>query len=97
MGGGNGGEGIAGEGIVAVSTLKATGGNTVGENDAAMGAPGNAGTALIRRSWFQRLLRLNQRAEREVNPGSSEYSVYEENAGGGSGSDGDKDRFRQRF
>ena len=46
MGGGDGGAGIAGKGVVTVSKLKATGGNTVGENDAAMGDPGKAGNGI---------------------------------------------------
>lgn len=90
MGGGNGGAGIAGEGIVAVSTLKATGGNTVGENDAAMGAPGNAGNGIDPKVLVSKATRVESKGGTGVNPGSSEYSVYEENAGGGSGSDGDK-------
>lgn len=90
MGGGNGGAGIAGEGIVAVSTLKATGGNTVGENDAAMGAPGNAGNGIDPKVLVSKATQVESKGGTGVNPGSSEYSVYEENAGGGSGSDGDK-------
>ena len=90
MGGGNGGAGIAGEGIVAVSTLKATGGNTVGENDAAMGAPGNAGNGIDPKVLVSKATRVESKGGTGVNPGSGEYSVYEENAGGGSGSDGDK-------
>ena len=91
MGGGNGGAGIAGEGIVAVSELKATGGNTVGENDAAMGAPGNAGNGIDPKVLVSKATRVESKGGTGVNPGSSEYSVYEENAGGGSGSNGDKD------
>lgn len=87
---GNGGAGIAGEGIVAVSTLKATGGNTVGENDAAMGAPGNAGNGIDPKVLVSKATQVESKGGTGVNPGSSEYSVYEENAGGGSGSDGDK-------
>lgn len=90
MGGGNGGAGIAGEGIVAVSTLKATGGNTVGENDAAMGAPGNAGNGIDPKVLVSKATRVESKGGTGVNPGSGEYSVCEENAGGGSGSDGDK-------
>ena len=90
MGGGNGGAGIAGEGIVAVSTLKATGGNTVGENDAAMGAPGNAGNGIDPKVLVSKATRVESKGGTGVNPGSGEYSDYEENAGGGSGSDGDK-------
>ena len=90
MGGGNGGAGIAGEGIVAVSTLKATGGNTVGENDAAMGAPGNAGNGIDPKVLVSKATQVESKGGTGVNPGSGEYSVYEENAGGGSGSDGDK-------
>ena len=90
MGGGNGGAGIAGEGIVAVSTLKATGGNTVGENDAAMGAPGNAGNGIDPKVLVSKATRVESKGGTGVNPGSGEYSVYEENAGDGSGSDGDK-------
>lgn len=90
MGGGNGGAGIAGEGIVAVSALKATGGNTAGENDAAMGAPGNAGNGIDPKVLVSKATRVESKGGTGVNPGSSEYSVYEENAGGGSGSDGDK-------
>ena len=90
MGGGNGGAGIAGEGIVAVSTLKATGGNTVGENDAAMGAPGNAGNGIDPKVLVSKATRVESKGGTGVNPGSGEYSVYEENVGGGSGSDGDK-------
>ena len=90
MGGGNGGAGIAGEGIVAVSTLKATGGNTVGENDAAMGAPGNAGNGIDPKVLVSKATQVESKGGTGANPGSSEYSVYEENAGGGSGSDGDK-------
>ena len=90
MGGGNGGAGIAGEGIVAVSTLKATGGNTVGENDAAMGAPGNAGNGIDPKVLVSKATQVESKGGTGVNPGSSEYSVYEENAGGGSGSDSDK-------
>lgn len=90
MGGGNGGAGIAGEGMVAVSVLKATGGNTVGENDAAMGAPGNAGNGIDPKVLVSKATQVESKGGTGVNPGSSEYSVYEENAGGGSGSDGDK-------
>lgn len=90
MGGGNGGAGIAGEGVVAVSVLKATGGNTVGENDAAMGAPGNAGNGIDSKVLVSKATQVESKGGTGVNPGSSEYSVYEENAGGGSGSDGDK-------
>lgn len=90
MGGGNGGAGIAGEGMVAVSVLKATGGNTVGENDAAMGAPGNAGNGIDSKVLVSKATQVESKGGAGVNPGSSEYSVYEENAGGGSGSDGDK-------
>lgn len=90
MGGGNGGAGIAGEGIVAVSTLKATGGNTVGENDAAMGAPGNAGNGIDPKVLVSKATRVESKGGTGANPGSSECSVYEENAGGGSGSDSDK-------
>ena len=90
MGGGNGGAGIAGEGIVAVSTLKATGGNTVGENDVTMGAPGNAGNGIDPKVLVSKATRVESKGGTGVNPGSGEYSVYEENAGGGSGSDGDK-------
>lgn len=88
MGGGNGGAGIAGEGVVAVSVLKATGGNTVGENDAAMGAPGNAGNGIDSKVLVSRATQVESKGGTGVNPGSSEYNVYEENAGGGSGSDG---------
>lgn len=91
MGGGNGGAGIAGEGIVAVSTLKATGGNTVGENDAAMGAPGNAGNGIDPKVLVSKATRVESKGGTGVNPGSGEYSIYEENAGNGSGSNGDKD------
>ena len=90
MGGGNGGAGIAGEGVVAVSVLKATGGNTVGENDAAMGAPGNAGNGIDSKVLVSKATQVESKGGTGVNPGSSEYNVYEENAGGGSGSDGDK-------
>lgn len=90
MGGGNGGAGIAGEGMVAVSVLKAMGGNTVGENDAAMGAPGNAGNGIDPKVLVSKATRVESKGGTGVNPGSGEYSVYEENAGGGSGSDGDK-------
>lgn len=90
MGGGNGGAGIAGEGVVAVSVLKATGGNTVGENDAAMGAPGNAGNGIDLKVLISKATQVESKGGTGVNPGSSEYNVYEENAGGGSGSDGDK-------
>ena len=90
MGGGNGGAGIAGEGMVAVSVLKATGGNTVGENDAAMGAPGNAGNGIDSKVLVSKATQVESKGGTGVNPGSSEYNVYEENAGGGSGSDGDK-------
>ena len=90
MGGGNGGAGIAGEGVVAVSVLKATGGNTVGENDAAMGAPGNAGNGIDSKVLVSKATQVESKGGTGANPGSSEYSVYEENAGGGSGSDGDK-------
>ena len=90
MGGGNGGAGIAGEGVVAVSVLKATGGNTVGENDAAMGAPGNAGNGIDSKVLVSKATQVESKGGTGVNPGSSEFSVYEENAGGGSGSDGDK-------
>lgn len=90
MGGGNGGAGIAGEGVVAVSVLKATGGNTVGENDAAMGAPGNAGNGIDSKVLVSKATQVDSKGGTGVNPGSSEFSVYEENAGGGSGSDGDK-------
>ena len=90
MGGGNGGAGIAGEGVVAVSVLKATGGNTVGENDAAMGAPGNAGNGIDPKVLVSKATQVESKGGTGVNPGSSEYNVYEENAGGGSGSDGDK-------
>lgn len=88
MGGGNGGAGIAGEGVVAVSVLKATGGNTVGENDAAMGAPGNAGNGIDSKVLVSKATKVESKGGTGVNPGSSEYNVYEENAGGGSGSDG---------
>lgn len=91
MGGGNGGAGIAGEGIVAVSELKATGGNTVGENDAAMGAPGNAGNGIDPKVLVSKATKVESKGGMGVNPGSSEYSIYEENAGNGSGSNGDKD------
>ena len=91
MGGGNGGAGIAGEGIVAVSELKATGGNTVGENDAAMGAPGNAGNGIDPKVLVSKATKVESKGGTGVNPGSSEYSIYEENAGNGSGSNGDKD------
>lgn len=91
MGGGNGGAGIAGEGIVAVSELKAMGGNTVGENDAAMGAPGNAGNGIDPKVLVSRATKVESKGGTGVNPGSSEYSIYEENAGNGSGSNGDKD------
>lgn len=90
MGGGNGGAGIAGEGIVAVSELKATGGNTVGENDAAMGAPGNAGNGIDPKVLVSKATKVESKGGTGVNPGSSEYSIYEENAGNGSGSNGDK-------
>ena len=90
MGGGNGGAGIAGEGMVAVFVLKATGGNTVGENDAAMGAPGNAGNGIDSKVLVSKATQVESKGGTGVNPGSSEYNVYEENAGGGSGSDGDK-------
>lgn len=90
MGGGNGGAGIAGEGMVAVSVLKATGGNTVGENDAAMGAPGDAGNGIDSKVLVSKATQVESKGGTGVNPGSSEYNVYEENAGGGSGSDGDK-------
>lgn len=90
MGGGNGGAGIAGEGMVAVSVLKATGGNTVGENDAAMGAPGDAGNGIGSKVLVSKATQVESKGGTGVNPGSSEYNVYEENAGGGSGSDGDK-------
>ena len=88
MGGGNGGAGIAGEGMVAVFVLKATGGNTVGENDAAMGAPGNAGNGIDSKVLVSKATQVESKGGTGVNPGSSEYNVYEENAGGGSGSDG---------
>ena len=88
MGGGNGGAGIAGEGIVAVSTLKATGGNTVGENDAAMGAPGNAGNGIDPKVLVSKATQVESKGGTGVNPGSSEYSVYEENADSGSSSNG---------
>ena len=91
MGGGNGGAGIAGEGIVAVSELKATGGNTVGENDAAMGAPGNAGNGIDPKVLVSKATKVESKGGTGVNPGSNEYSIYEENAGNGSGSNGDKD------
>lgn len=91
MGGGNGGAGIAGEGTIAVSKLKATGGNTVGENDAAMGAPGNAGNGIDSTVLVSKTTQVESKGGTGVNPGSSEYSVYEENAGNGSGSNGDKD------
>lgn len=91
MGGGNGGAGIAGEGIVAVSELKATGGNTVGENDAAMGAPGNAGNGIDPKVLVSKATKVESKGGTGVNPGSSEYGIYEENAGNGSGSNGDKD------
>ncbi len=91
MGGGNGGAGIAGEGIVVVSELKATGGNTVGENDAAMGAPGNAGNGIDPKVLVSKATKVESKGGTGVNPGSSEYSVYEENGGNGSGSNGDKD------
>lgn len=90
MGGGNGGAGIAGEGIVAVSELKATGGNTVGENDAAMGAPGNAGNGIDPKVLVSKATKVESKGGTGVNPGSSEYSICEENAGNGSGSNGDK-------
>lgn len=90
MGGGNGGAGIAGEGMVAVSVLKAMGGNTVGENDAAMGAPGNAGNGIDSKVLVSKATQVESKGGTGVNPGSSEYNVYEENTGGGSGSDGDK-------
>lgn len=88
MGGGNGGAGIAGEGMVAVSVLKATGGNTVGENDAAMGAPGNAGNGIDPKVLVSKATQVESKGGAGVNPGSSEYNAYEENAGSGSGSDG---------
>lgn len=91
MGGGNGGAGVAGEGTIAVSKLKATGGNTVGENDAAMGAPGNAGNGIDSTVLVSKATQVESKGGTGVNPGSSEYSVYEENAGNGSGSNGDKD------
>lgn len=91
MGGGNGGAGIAGKGTIAVSKLKATGGNTVGENDAAMGAPGNAGNGIDSTVLVSKATQVESKGGTGVNPGSSEYSVYEENAGNGSGSNGDKD------
>lgn len=91
MGGGNGGAGIAGVGTIAVSKLKATGGNTVGENDAAMGAPGNAGNGIDSTVLVSKATQVESKGGTGVNPGSSEYSVYEENAGNGSGSNGDKD------
>lgn len=72
------------------ATLKATGGNTVGENDAAMGAPGNAGNGIDPKVLVSKATQVESKGGTGVNPGSSEYSVYEENAGGGSGSDGDK-------
>lgn len=91
MGGGNGGAGIAGKGTIAVSKLKATGGNTVGENDAAMGAPGNAGNGIDSTVLVSKATQVESKGGTGVNPGSGEYSVYEENAGNGSGSNGDKD------
>lgn len=91
MGGGNGGAGIAGEGTIAVSKLKATGGNTVGENDAAMGAPGNAGNGIDPKVLVSKATQVESKGGTGVNPGSGEYGVYEENAGNGSGSSGDKD------
>lgn len=91
MGGGNGGAGVTGEGTIAVSKLKATGGNTVGENDAAMGAPGNAGNGIDSTVLVSKATQVESKGGTGVNPGSGEYSVYEENAGNGSGSNGDKD------
>lgn len=91
MGGGNGGAGIAGKGTIAVSKLKATGGNTVGENDAAMGAPGNAGNGIDSTVLVSKATQVESKGGTGVNPGSGEYSVYEENDGNGSGSNGDKD------
>ena len=88
MGGGNGGAGIAGEGMVAVFVLKATGGNTVGENDAAMGAPGNAGNGIDSKVLVSKATQVESKGGTGVNPGSSEYNVYEENAGGSGSSSG---------
>ena len=71
--------------------MKATGGNTVGENDAAMGAPGNAGNGIDSTVLVSKATQVESKGGTGVNLGSSEYSVYEENAGNGSGSNGDKD------
>lgn len=77
MGGGDGGAGIAGKGVVSVSVLKATGGNTVGENDAAMGDPGNAGNGIDPEVLVSKSSQVESVGGTGVNPGSSDYNFYE--------------------
>ena len=78
MGGGDGGAGIAGKGVVSVSVLKATGGNTVGENDAAMGDPGNAGNGIDPEVLVSKSSQVESAGGTGVNPGSSDYNFYED-------------------
>lgn len=83
MGGGDGGAGIAGKGVVSVSKLKATGGNTVGENDAAMGDPGKAGNGIDPQVVVSKSSQVESVGGTGVNPGSSDYTVEKDQGNGG--------------
>ena len=85
MGGGDGGAGIAGKGVVSVSKLKATGGNTVGENDAAMGDPGKAGNGIDPQVVVSKSSQVESVGGTGVNPGSNDYTVEKDQ--GNSGND----------
>ena len=61
-----------------VSVLKATGGNTVGENDAAMGDPGNAGNGIDPEVLVSKSSQVESAGGTGVNPGSSDYNFYED-------------------
>lgn len=83
MGGGDGGAGIAGKGVVSVSKLKATGGNTVGENDAAMGDPGKAGNGIDPQVVVSKSSQVESVGGTGVYPGSSDYTVEKDQGNGG--------------